>query len=203
MFGAQGRPAKCGAAGVAPPVRSDRFHFWSSGECEQNLPAVAPHCGWSPRKYILGTMSMKRKALSFKEKLDILKKVDEDPKRKRIDVAKELGLASSTLSTIVGQRDEIMRNMQRFSAAAKKAKTAQNVKVEEALLIWFGEVTAAGVHVDGQLLREKTSDIALSLGVDSFQASGGWTHRFKARHGLAYRTVSGEDKKVDDAVVSD
>lgn len=103
-------------------------------------------------------MSRKRKALSFKEKLDILRKVDDDPKRKRIDVAKELGLAPSTLSTVVGQRDEIMRNVQRFSADVKEANTAHYVKVEDALLTWFREVTAAGVNVDGQLLREKASD---------------------------------------------
>lgn len=46
-------------------------------------------------------MSRKRKALSFK-KLEILRKVDEDPKRKWIDVvAKELGLAPSNLSKLL------------------------------------------------------------------------------------------------------
>ncbi|KAH7943203.1 hypothetical protein HPB52_006345 [Rhipicephalus sanguineus] len=122
------------------------------------------------------TMSRKRKALSFKEKLDILKKVDEDPTRKRIDIVKKLDLAPSTLSTILGQRHEIMRNVQRFSANVKEAKRAHYVKVEEALLTWFREVTAAGVNVDGQLLREKASDIAWSLGVNCFQASSGWIH---------------------------
>lgn len=48
-------------------------------------------------------MSRRRKLLSF-EKL-ILRKVDEGPKRKLTDLAKELGLDPVTLSTIVGQRD--------------------------------------------------------------------------------------------------
>ncbi|KAG0424129.1 hypothetical protein HPB47_000115 [Ixodes persulcatus] len=42
-------------------------------------------------------MSLKRRALSFKEKLEVLRKVDQDPKRKHVDLAKELGPASSTL----------------------------------------------------------------------------------------------------------
>ncbi|KAH8010092.1 hypothetical protein HPB51_024767 [Rhipicephalus microplus] len=116
-------------------------------------------------------MSRKRKALSFKEKLDILRKVDEDPKRKRTELAKELGLATSTLSTIVGQRDTIMKNVLLFSANAKQAKTAQHVKLEESLLIWFKEVTAAGVNIDGKVLREKADEIALALHIDGFQAS--------------------------------
>lgn len=148
-------------------------------------------------------MSRKRKALSFKEKLDILREVDKDPKRKRADLAKELGLAPSTLCTIVGQRDQIMQNAQRFSVNAKEAKTAHHVQLEEVLLTWFKEVTAAGVNVDGKVLREKAEDVALSLGVTNFQASGGWIHRFKARHGLVYKSVSGEGKKVDEAVVND
>lgn len=148
-------------------------------------------------------MSRKRKALSFKEKLDILRKVDEDPKRKRTELAKELGLATSTLSTIVGQRDSIMKNVLSFNVNARQAKTAQHVKLEEALLTWFKEVTAAGVNIDGKVLREKADEIALALRIDGFQASGGWLHRFKTRHGLVYKSVCGEAKKADETVVSD
>lgn len=148
-------------------------------------------------------MSRKRKALSFKEKLEVLSKVDQDPKRKRSDLAKELGLAPSTLSTIVGQREQILKNAQRFSGNVKQAKTAQHVDLEEILLTWFKEVTAAGVNVDGKVVREKADDIALSLGIDNFQASGGWLHRFKTRHNLVYKTVCGEGKKVDESVVNE
>lgn len=151
----------------------------------------------------ISAMSRKRKALSFKDKLEILKKVDEEPKKRRIDMAKELGLPLSTLSTIVGQRDQIMQNVQRFGVNSKEAKSAHHVKVEEVLLTWFKEVTAAGVNVDGKVLREKAVDIALTLGVEDFQASGGWIHRFKARHNLSYKTVCGEGKKVDASAVED
>ncbi|KAH8038696.1 hypothetical protein HPB51_002840 [Rhipicephalus microplus] len=116
-------------------------------------------------------MSRKRKALSFKEKLDILRKVDEDPKRKRTELAKELGLATSTLSTVVGQRETIMKNVLSFNVNAKQAKTAQHVKLEETLLTWFKEVTAAGVNIDGKVLREKADEFALALHIDGFQAS--------------------------------
>lgn len=41
-------------------------------------------------------------------------------------------------------------------------------------------VRAAGVNVDGKVLREKADEIALSLDIQGFQASGGWLHRFRA-----------------------
>ncbi|KAK8761240.1 hypothetical protein V5799_027494 [Amblyomma americanum] len=146
-------------------------------------------------------MSRKWKALSLKNKLDILKKVDEEPKKRCIDMAKELGLPISMLSTIVGQRDRIMQTVQHFGVNSKEAKTAHHVKLEEVLLTWFKEVTAAGVNVDGKALREKAAGVALTLGIDNFQASGGWIHRYKARHDLCYKTVCGEGKKVDASVV--
>lgn len=97
----------------------------------------------------------------------------------------------------------MLKNAQHFGGNVKQAKTATHVKVEEVLLTWFHEVTAAGINVDGKVLREKADNIALSLGIENFQASGGWLHRFKERHGLVYRVVCGEGKKVDQSAVSD
>ena len=57
--------------------------------------------------------------------------------------------------------------------------------------------------MDGKVLREKADDVALSLGIETFLASGGWVHRFKARHGLVYKTICGEGRKVNEFVVSD
>ncbi|XP_049267194.1 tigger transposable element-derived protein 6-like [Rhipicephalus sanguineus] len=105
--------------------------------------------------------------------------------------------------TAAEPRDIVLKNAQHFGANVKQAKTATHVKLEEVLLTWFREVTAAGVNVDGKVIREKADNIALSLGIEDFQASGGWLHRFKERHGLVYKVVSGEAKKVDESQVSD
>lgn len=67
-------------------------------------------------------ISCKQKAPSFKKKLEILRKVDQDPKTKRADIAKELGLAPSTPCTIVGQRELATKDAQRFSIKIKRAK---------------------------------------------------------------------------------
>ncbi|KAH7953955.1 hypothetical protein HPB49_014542 [Dermacentor silvarum] len=110
------------------------------------------------QKRPLFDMSRKRKALSFKEKIEILKKVDENPKKKRVELAKELGIAPSTLCTIVGQRDVVMKNAQHFGVNVKQAKTATHVKLEEVLLTreepdedfgiegWGSLQTQASVH---------------------------------------------------------
>ncbi|XP_072145362.1 tigger transposable element-derived protein 6-like [Dermacentor andersoni] len=85
-------------------------------------------------------MSRKRKALSLKEKLYVLAKVDENPQKKRVDLARELCLPVSTLNTIVGKREEIQKNIQVFGAGVKQTRGAQHGKMEEVLLAWFREV---------------------------------------------------------------
>lgn len=120
-------------------------------------------------KHSLFDVSQKQKTLSFKEKIEILKKVHENLKKKRVNLAKKLGIAPSTLCTIVGKRD-VLKNAQHFSMNVKQAKTATQVKLEEVLLTRFREVTVAGINVDGKVLREKAHNGALSLGIENFQA---------------------------------
>lgn len=59
------------------------------------------------------------------------------------------------------------------------------------------------MNVNEKVLRKKTNEYALSLSIEGFQALSGWLHRFKARHGLFYKTVSGEEKNADAVLVSD
>lgn len=67
------------------------------------------------------------------------------------------------LSTIVGQCGQIRKNVERFSVNANEARTAHHVQLEDILLSWFQEVTAAGVNVNGKVLREEAEGIALTL----------------------------------------
>lgn len=150
----------------------------------------------------LSAMSRKRTALSFKEKLEILNRVDSEPKRKRSDLAKELGLPPSTFCTIVGQRDTILKNVQHFSVNVKQAKTAQHVKLKDILLTWFKEITAAGVNIDGTVLRGKPTTKPFRLELRTFRPpAGGFT--ISSSGTILCTKPCGEGKKVDDSVASD
>lgn len=67
-------------------------------------------------------MSRKCKPLTLKEKLDIICKVEEDSKKKHVDLARELDLPVSTLNTIVGKREEIRKKLQVFAAGVKQTR---------------------------------------------------------------------------------
>ncbi|KAK8785987.1 hypothetical protein V5799_007648 [Amblyomma americanum] len=143
--------------------------------------------------------SRKRKPLSLKEKLNILAVVDANPKKKRMDIANDLGLPASTVNTIVSKRKEIEGNALVFDAGTKQARGARHGELEEALLKWFKQARASGVNFDGSILRQKAMEIADVLGIDDFTASNGWISRFRARHAIAYRQVNGEAASVNPA----
>nr|XP_054922997.1 tigger transposable element-derived protein 6-like [Dermacentor andersoni] len=132
--------------------------------------------------------SRKRKALSLEEKLDVLNAVDRQPARKRVDIAKDLGLPPSTLNSIVSKRAEIQGNAALFGPKAKQARGAKYGNLDESLLTWFKQARTAGVNFDGSILREKAMEIADRLGISDFAASNGWIDRFRKRHGIAYKT---------------
>lgn len=60
--------------------------------------------------------------------------------------------------------------MQHFGINKTGAKTSHHIKLEEVLLR-FKEATAAGVNIDGDVLREKAVDVALLLSMDDLQSS--------------------------------
>ncbi|KAH7980775.1 hypothetical protein HPB49_019131 [Dermacentor silvarum] len=142
----------------------------------------------------------KQKPLSIKDKPNILAAVDWNPKRKRIDIANELGLPASTVNTVVSKWKEIEKNAMVFSGATKQARGARHGELEEALLKWFKQVQISGVNFDGSVLKEKALEVA-DLGIDDFTAYNGWISRFRARHGIAYRQANAKGFTTDEMVV--
>ncbi|KAH8039696.1 hypothetical protein HPB51_008289 [Rhipicephalus microplus] len=116
--------------------------------------------------------SCKRKALSLEVKLDILKSIDEQPTRKRVNIATNLALPPLTLNSIISKRAEIEENAVLFSPKAKQARGATHVKLES-LFTCFRQARAAGINFDSNILREKAIKKAGRLSITDFAASNG------------------------------
>jgi hypothetical protein len=57
--------------------------------------------------------------------------------------------------------------------------------------------------IDGTNLKEKGLHIYAHLDIANFSASSGWCGRFKRKHTIAYRNLSGESRSVDSEIVED
>lgn len=148
-------------------------------------------------------MSVKRKrvALTLDQKISIINDIESG--KKQTAVAATFGIAKTTVNTIWLDRDNIKRAYEESPAGSRKRmRTAAYEDVEAALLKWFQLARSQNIPIGGQLMREKAAMFAQKLKHESFQCSGGWLDRFKARHGVVFREICGEAAAVDDNIVT-
>ncbi|KAH8022332.1 hypothetical protein HPB51_023385 [Rhipicephalus microplus] len=90
--------------------------------------------------------SRKRTSLSLQEKLNILRVVKENPTRKKVCIAKELGLTPCNLNSIVAKRIEIEENARTFDVKCKQARSSEHVQLDTA---------STSVSVCAQMTQQK------------------------------------------------
>ena len=144
----------------------------------------------------MATEGGKRKDLSLEQKLDVINALTQ--KKTQAEVAKEFGISQSQVSRILKNKEDIQEKfMKNGSVSRKRQRVGKSADVEAALLQWFQQMRAKGAPVNGPLLKEKAECFALSLGLQGFEATNGWLHRWKERHSLVYKKLHGESADAD------
>lgn len=85
--------------------------------------------------------------------------------------------------------------------SGKRIRVPKYEDVDAALYKWFCEVRTQNVLVSGPMLQAKAGSFGTLLGIDGFNPLNGWIQRFKDRHGISCRVISGESAEVDDSAV--
>nr|XP_042913817.1 major centromere autoantigen B-like [Parasteatoda tepidariorum] len=113
--------------------------------------------------------------LFLSEKAEIVEKAKEFHSTK-VDLAKSLGIAYSTLQTILKQEASVelkAKKLGKYPKKRKTLKTSPNDELEVFLINWFKEVRAAKIPINGSILREKELEIAERLKLQGFSVSNG------------------------------
>jgi hypothetical protein len=146
--------------------------------------------------------SKKRKALSTADKIEILRKHDENVVLKQCELAESLGIPGSTLRTILNDRKRIEEDAKNTGGKRQKLRSGKFEELEDILMKWFLQARATNIPINGPVLKEKATEIAKKLKISDFTSSNGWLDRFRKRHGIVYRQISGESESVDKSCVS-
>ncbi|XP_038068586.1 tigger transposable element-derived protein 4-like isoform X2 [Patiria miniata] len=129
------------------------------------------------RKRMSQTTTREVKTLPIAEKVKLIKEVENCGSKNKIDIAKEWGIPTSTLYTVIKAKGKVMKQFRCF-------------QVEEAVLTWCKGAHAMNVVVSGQMFQEKAISLAKKLGHPNFKCSDGWLDHFKTRHNITFRVVA-------------
>ena len=145
-------------------------------------------------------MAAKQKSLSIKDKVEILKSLEKRASEygAKGKIAKEFGIASSTLSTMIKDKERIFADFEQsaFKPNRKRLRTAAFEDVEEALVLWLKVIRSQNIPISGSIIRAKAEELAKELGHGDFQCSSGWLQRFKGRHSIIQKRICGESAAV-------
>ncbi|KAG0425729.1 hypothetical protein HPB47_027107 [Ixodes persulcatus] len=132
-------------------------------------------------------------AKTLGEKVEILREVDAG-KANKVEIAKKHATPRSTLSTYVRNRKTIedAYEAEVFAHGRKRLRSAKHPDLEKALITWVKEMRSQDLPLSGPIIMAKAAEFALHLKHHDFAASEGWFHRFRQRHDLVFRIVSGE-----------
>ncbi|KAG0414085.1 hypothetical protein HPB47_008758 [Ixodes persulcatus] len=136
-------------------------------------------------------------AKTLREKVEILREVDAG-KANKVEIAKKHAIPRSTLSTYVRNRKTIedAYEAEVFAHGRKRLRSAKHPDLEKALITWVKEMRSQDLPLSGPIIMAKAAEFALHLKHHDFAVSEGWFHRFRQRHDLVFRIVSGEGKDV-------
>ena len=134
----------------------------------------------------------KYNSLTFEKKEKILQAVARGGEKK--DIALEFGIAPSTLSTFIGNKDAILANGS--SKVKKRNKKVDFQELDNCVLKWLNQCRQNRISISGKDLQDKASVFANSLGRPDFKCSNGWLDKFKKRHDICFRKICGESGSV-------
>ncbi|XP_036088449.1 tigger transposable element-derived protein 1 isoform X3 [Rousettus aegyptiacus] len=135
-----------------------------------------------------------RKSITLHVKLEVLRRFEEGEKLTQI--ARALGLATSTVASIRVNKDKIRANSQAATpVSARQLTRCRGVvmgHMERLLSLWIEEQKRRNLPVSTLLIQDKARCLFAQLQheqgdgtqADTFGASNGWFARFKARHNV-------------------
>jgi uncharacterized protein with von Willebrand factor type A (vWA) domain len=75
--------------------------------------------------------------------------------------------------------------------------------VGAALYEWFKEKRNQNIPISGPIVMAQSAEFATKLGERDITPNTGWLDRFKERHGIVFRSISGESAVVDTDICDD
>ena len=140
--------------------------------------------------------------LTLKDKIQILEWYDKYKSSVR-NLATKFQIGKTQAANIIKNKAEILKKWESSGNTGEKKSflKTDGLKIDTLAYDWFTKARNKNIPLSGPLVKSKAKEIAESLGITSFKASEGWLHKFRIRHNIAFKCISGESASVSEETV--
>lgn len=143
---------------------------------------------------------MKRNELTLEAKISLIKDNHYGYGLSTRKLAEKYSISKSSVANILSRRDEYDHDylINANKGIKRKIKDDTSKHIDDVLFQWFTAQRAKHIPISGPLLQEKARQIAEEIGLSTndFKASNGWREKFRQRHMIGHRQISGEGASV-------
>lgn len=141
--------------------------------------------------------------LTLQEKVKIIEIFNKEKPSVR-NLAKQFNIGKTQAAEIVKNKEELLKNFNSNVHPAQKRSFFKTggLNIDKLCYDWFVKARNKNIPLSGPIIRTKAKEIAESLGYENFGASAGWLEKFRRRHNISFKAISGEAASVDPADVA-
>lgn len=143
-------------------------------------------------------MSLKRKRLSLKDKINIIAESEKYALSSR-KLAEKYGVGKTQITDIMKNKGELKKMVEEGVNLEQKRKfpKSEGLAVDQVVYNWFSKARNKAIPISGPLLKQKALEAAGSLKMENFAASNGWLESFCRRHSITFKSICGESAEVN------
>ncbi|XP_066157788.1 tigger transposable element-derived protein 6-like [Euwallacea fornicatus] len=143
-------------------------------------------------------MAPTKRLLTLKEKLQVVEVYDREKLSVR-NLAARFNIGKTQASEIIKKREQLLNScVTSFNSEQKRSffKT-KGFNIDKLTYEWFVKARNKNFPISGPIIRSKAKELAEKMGYQDFRASSGWLEKFRIRHNITFRSISGEAATVN------
>lgn len=148
-------------------------------------------------------MAPKKRLLTLKEKMEIVNAMDKENLSART-TAVRFNIGKTQAAEISKNKNIIRQKWQSGIVNLKEKRSfinPQGLNIDKICFEWFSRARSQNIPISGPLVQTKAKEIAEKYGYQNFKASDGWLQKWRKRHNISFKCITGEvaDANEEDA----
>lgn len=142
-------------------------------------------------------MAPSKKLLSLREKMEVVNTAENEHLSVR-KLAEKFNIGKTQAAEIVKNKNNIRLQWESGSNTDQKKGFLRpdGLQIDKVCFNWFSRSRSQNIPISGTIVKAKAQEIAEKLNVANFRASNGWLEKWRKRHAISFKCISGESADV-------